>query len=195
MSLRARRPSPAPKLITGTRPWNWRAITGAVAAISFHESQSPPYNSARLTSATQAEAACGNQKKNFSGRSRASIASANSCAISASVRTTSTLIRNPKFYYGRNAPARSEIVSKADDVHAGVDEAAVAGDAAAEVAGEEDGCVGHLGGVGVAAQRRTRGDGVEDGGEVLDGARGGSFDGAGGDRESVVEGKRGDLRG
>src|SRR2546423_1025394 len=125
-------------------------------------SASPPYSSLSRESAAQLSAERGNQKKNFSGRSRASTASANSCEMSASVRTTSTRMLKPH------------------DVHSGVYEEDVAGDAAAKVAGEEDGGVSHFGRVGIAVQGRAVFDDVQNGGKILDRARGGGLDGAGG---------------
>src|ERR1039457_3425211 len=97
--MRSRAPSPAPKLITGTRRGKCLASAPALAASSFQVSHSPPYSSACPVSAAHSAAERGNQKKNFSGRSRASMASKNSWAISASVSTTSTFIRN--YHYRR----------------------------------------------------------------------------------------------
>src|SRR5947207_13508763 len=120
-------------------------MAGAVAASSFQVSHRPPYNSARSTRVIHARADRGNQKKNFSGRSRASIASANSCAISASVSTTSTFIFETR---------TSIMTSERHDLHACIDEEAVAGHAPAQVARQEYSGVGDLRRVGVAPQRR-----------------------------------------
>src|ERR1051326_9170070 len=76
---------------------------------------------------------------------------------------------------------RPRSFSKAHYLHAGVHEETVAGDAAAQVAGQEDGGVGDLGGDGVSLERRAGLDGIEDGTEVLYGAGGGGLYGAGGD--------------
>src|ERR1017187_4870234 len=162
ISRRSSAPLPLPKLITGTRPPKCLASSGADAAISFHVSHKPPYNSACSPSAAHSAAERVNQKKNFSGRSRASIASANSSAISASVRTTST------FIFGTRT---SIIASETHDLHAGIDKQAISGDTAPQIAGQEDRRVGDFGGVGIAPERRARLNGVQDGGEVLNGPR------------------------
>src|ERR1039457_3934190 len=125
-------------------------------------------SSASPPSAAHSAAERVNQKKNFSGRSRASIASANSCAISASVRTTSTFIIGTR---------TSIIASETQDLHAGIDKQAISGDAAPQIARQEDRRVGDFGGVGIAPQRRARLNGVQDGGEVLNGPRRHGLDG------------------
>jgi len=66
-------------------------------------SRRPPYMSVSWLKVAHAMADRGNQKKNFSGRSRAWMASANSSAISVSERTTSTFIKN-HYHYGRLQP-------------------------------------------------------------------------------------------
>ena len=77
--------------------------------------------------------------------SRASIDSENSWAISVSVSRISIFI---------------ELIlwraSESHDLHAGIDEQDVAGDAAPQIAGQEDGGIGDLGRIGVAAQRSAR---------------------------------------
>src|SRR4051794_24880765 len=93
------------------------------------------------------------------------MASANSCAMSVSVRTTSTFIGLEPHH-----------------LHTGVDEDDVAGDAASQIARQEDRGVRDLRGIGVAAERSALLDGVENGGEIFDGAGGGRLDRPGGDR-------------
>src|SRR5260370_8162724 len=160
ISRRSRAPLPDPKLITGTRPPKFLASSGAVAAIAFRAPLRPPYSSACSPSAARRAAERVNQKKNFSGRSRASMASANSCAISASVRTTST------FIFGTRT---SIIASETHDLHAGIDKKAISGDTAPQIARQEDRGVGDFRGFGVAPQRRARLAGVHDGAEALNG--------------------------
>src|SRR6516225_6369824 len=169
ISRRSRAPLPDPKLITGTRPPKCLASSPAVSAIVFQVSHRPPYNSACSPSAAHSAAERVNQKKNFSGRSRASMASANSCAISASVRTTST------FIFGTRT---SIIASETHDLHAGIDKKAISRDTPPQIACQEDRRVGDFGWLGVAPQGRAGLYGVENGREVLNGPRRRRLDGA-----------------
>src|ERR1035438_1202160 len=118
ISTRSRTPSPAPKLITGTRMPNGFIMAGTSAESSCQVCRSPPYRSASWLKVDHAMAERGNQKKNFSGRSRAWMASANSSAMSVSERTTSTFIVN-HYYYGRLQPHH---------LHTGVHKQNIAGD-------------------------------------------------------------------
>jgi len=69
---------------------------------------------------------------------------------------------------------------QAHDLKSGIHVEDISGDAAAEVAAEKNGGVGHFGDISVAAQRGVFLHEIEDLGEVLNAARGNGFDGAGG---------------
>src|ERR1017187_2536508 len=145
ISTRSRTPSPAPKLITGTRLPNGFTMEGKSAESSCQVCRSPPYRSASWLKVAHAMAERGNKKKNFSGRTRAWMASPNSSAMSVSDRTTSTFIKN-HHYYGRLQPHH---------LHTRVLEQDIAGHTASQVAGQKHRGIGNFGRFGVAAQRRN----------------------------------------